>query len=237
MTKEGQTFSSTIPPSIYSQSYVTGKPNERDNWCNENNETKSFTIVIVGDEGVGKMCLINQLLYGYFKDSNKSTNCNTKNYYVDGKEVFLNVWNYNGKQQKSMMSRSYYEGCNAVIVVFDISDRTTYESVKGWLKDVGYYAPKDIIKYLVGNKTDLAANRIVSSQEAQDLAKREGFEFIETSAKSNNNVDVLFQDLIKKLLSEPPRLTNKHVSEEEEETLKTKTSFKQNHYHSCCTVL
>ncbi|GAB1226243.1 hypothetical protein ENUP19_0281G0007 [Entamoeba nuttalli] len=208
MTKEGQTFSSTIPPSIYSQSYVTGKPNERDNWCNENNETKSFTIVIVGDEGVGKMCLINQLL-----------------------------WNYNGKQQKSMMSRSYYEGCNAVIVVFDISDRTTYESVKGWLKDVGYYAPKDIIKYLVGNKTDLAANRIVSSQEAQDLAKREGFEFIETSAKSNNNVDVLFQDLIKKLLSEPPRLTNKHVSEEEEETLKTKTSFKQNHYHSCCTVL
>ncbi|BFU26709.1 Ras family, putative [Entamoeba histolytica] len=106
-------------------------------------------------------------------------------------------------------------------------------------KDVGYYAPKDIIKYFVGNKTDLAANRIVSSQEAQDLAKREGFEFIETSAKSNNNVDVLFQDLIKKLLSEPSRLTNKHVSEEEEEkeTLKTKTSFKQNHYHSCCTVL
>ncbi|GAB1225546.1 hypothetical protein ENUP19_0255G0012 [Entamoeba nuttalli] len=93
------------------------------------------------------------------------------------------------------MSRSYYEGCNAVIVVFDISDRTTYESVKGWLKDVGYYAPKDIIKYLVGNKTDLAANRIVSSQEAQDLAKREGFEFIETSTKSNNNVDVLFQQI------------------------------------------
>ncbi|EDR30172.1 hypothetical protein, conserved [Entamoeba dispar SAW760] len=104
-------------------------------------------------------------------------------------------WDFESKQQDSMMSRSYYEGCNVVIVVFDISDRTTYESVKGWLKDVGYYAPKDIIKYLVGNKTDLAANRIVSSQEAEDLAKREGFEYIETSAKSNNNVDELFQQI------------------------------------------
>ncbi|EDR23316.1 hypothetical protein, conserved [Entamoeba dispar SAW760] len=195
MTKEEQIFSSITPPSIYSQDYVTGKPNEKCSWCNENNEIKSFTIVTVGDEGVGKTCLINQLLYGYFKDNNKSTNCNTKSYYVDDKEVFLNVWNYSGKQRNSMVSKSYYSSANAVIVVFDISDRTTYESVKGWLKDVGYYAPKDIIKYLIGNKTDLAANRIVSSQEAEDLAKREGFEYIETSAKSNNNVDELFQQI------------------------------------------
>ncbi|GAB1219651.1 hypothetical protein ENUP19_0040G0039 [Entamoeba nuttalli] len=158
-------------------------------------EEKPFKILMVGDEGVGKTCLVRQFVNKKNKEDGKSNICYTKILNISGDNIALQIWDFESKQQDSMMSRSYYEGCNAVIVVFDISDRTTYESVKGWLKDVGYYAPKDIIKYLVGNKTDLAANRIVSSQEAQDLAKREGFEFIETSTKSNNNVDVLFQQI------------------------------------------
>ncbi|EDR30177.1 hypothetical protein, conserved [Entamoeba dispar SAW760] len=158
-------------------------------------EEKPFKVLMVGDEGVGKTCLVKQFINKKNKEDGKSNICYTKIINISGDDIVLQVWDFESKQQDSMMSRSYYEGCNVVIVVFDISDRTTYESVKGWLKDVGYYAPKDIIKYLVGNKTDLAANRIVSSQEAEDLAKREGFEYIETSAKSNNNVDELFQQI------------------------------------------
>ncbi|BFU19656.1 Rab GTPase putative [Entamoeba histolytica] len=158
-------------------------------------EEQPFKILMVGDEGVGKTCLVRQFVNKKNKEDGKSNICYTKILNISGDNIALQIWDFESKQQDTMMSRSYYEGCNAVIVVFDISDRTTYESVKGWLKDVGYYAPKDIIKYLVGNKTDLAANRIVSSQEAQDLAKREGFEFIETSTKSNNNVDILFQQI------------------------------------------
>eukprot|EP00826_Nyctotherus_ovalis_P054153 TRINITY_DN707_c0_g2_i12.p1 TRINITY_DN707_c0_g2~~TRINITY_DN707_c0_g2_i12.p1 ORF type:complete len:123 (-),score=38.31 TRINITY_DN707_c0_g2_i12:149-517(-) len=81
------------------------------------------------------------------------------------------------------------------MVVYDVTDRESFQAVEGWLAEVEKRAAKDVVKVLIGNKADLAGDRKVSYEEGLEMAKQWGMKFLETSAKSGTNVQQCFQML------------------------------------------
>ena len=94
----------------------------------------------------------------------------------------------------------YYKGKNGILVVYDITNRQSFDDINFWLNEIKEKANKNTIILLVGNKCDLEDERKVSFQEGKDFADNNGIKFIETSAKTNQNVDEAFEILIDKVI-------------------------------------
>ena len=90
------------------------------------------------------------------------------------------------------MTSSYYRGAHAIVIVFDVSDRKSFEHVDKWLSDIDKHSKENVIKLIVGNKSDLQ-ERKVSYEEAESLCKKYNIVYIETSAKDNVNTSTLFE--------------------------------------------
>ncbi len=115
-----------------------------------------------------------------------------KNIEVKGKKVKLQVWDTAGQERFRTITTSYYKGAQAIIVVFDITDRDSFEHVKNWMADVDKFAKEGVLRILAGNKCDLEHQRKVSKDEGKELASRYGIDYIETSAKETTNIEELF---------------------------------------------
>jgi len=87
------------------------------------------------------------------------------------------------------------------MVVYDVTDRESFEGVKGWIGEIEKFAQENVIKILVGNKSDMTDKRQVSFQEGQDLANLLRVKYIETSAKSADNIDNSFQEISKDVIA------------------------------------
>ena len=115
-----------------------------------------------------------------------------KNIEVKGKKVKLQVWDTAGQETFRTITTSYYKGAQAIIVVFDITDRDSFEHVKNWMADVDKFAKDGVLRILSGNKCDLEHQRKVSKDEGKELASKYGINYIETSAKETTNIEELF---------------------------------------------
>ena len=94
----------------------------------------------------------------------------------------------------------YYKGKNGILVVYDITNRQSFDDINFWLNEIEKIANKNTVLLLVGNKCDLEDERKVSFQEGKDFADNNGIKFIETSAKTNQNVDEAFEILIDEVI-------------------------------------
>ena len=94
----------------------------------------------------------------------------------------------------------YYKGKNGILVVYDITNRQSFDDINNWLNDIKEKANKNTIILLVGNRCDLENGRVVTFQEGKDFADNNGIKFIETSAKTNQNVDEAFEILIDEVI-------------------------------------
>ena len=94
----------------------------------------------------------------------------------------------------------YYKGKNGILVVYDITNRQSFDDINFWLNEIEKIANKNTVILLVGNKCDLEDERKVSFQEGKDFADNNGIKFIETSAKTNQNVDEAFEILIDEVI-------------------------------------
>jgi len=121
---------------------------------------------------------------------------------ADGRKIKLQIWDTAGQERFRTITSAYYRGADGIILVYDICDRDSFLHVSDWLAEVNRYVNESTCKILVGNKSDLTADRQVSTEEARKKAEDLGIAFIETSAKENTNVDTAFQivstDLIAK---------------------------------------
>lgn len=159
-------------------------------------------MVMIGDSGVGKSCLLTR-----FADEQYSSNFITtigvdfkiKTFDMDGKVVKLQIWDTAGQERFKAITTSFYRGAQGIVVVFDVTDRATFASVKSWLYEVDRYAVEKVNKLIIGNKCDLT-DRVVSQDEATEFAEFLGIDYIECSAKNDLNVTRAFKSLTKQIL-------------------------------------
>eukprot|EP01121_Diplochlamys_sp_Union-15-3_P012538 TRINITY_DN3769_c0_g1_i1.p1 TRINITY_DN3769_c0_g1~~TRINITY_DN3769_c0_g1_i1.p1 ORF type:complete len:205 (-),score=26.44 TRINITY_DN3769_c0_g1_i1:78-692(-) len=159
-----------------------------------------FKYVIVGDTAVGKSCLLLQFTDKRFQPQHDLTigvEFGSRTINIDSKSVKLQIWDTAGQEKFRSITRSSnffsdYRGAYGALLVYDITRRETFDHVATWLDDCRKCSGPNIVIMLIGNKCDLENSRQVSHEEGQEFARKHGLFFLETSAKTAQNVDEAF---------------------------------------------
>jgi Ras-related protein Rab-1A len=173
-----------------------------------------FKLLLIGDSGVGKSCLLLRFADDSYLDSYISTigvDFKIRTVEQDGKTIKLQIWDTAGQERFRTITSSYYRGAHGIIIVYDVTDQESFNNVKQWLNEIDRYASDNVNKLLVGNKCDLTANKVVSYEAGKALADEMGIPFMETSAKSATNVEQAFMAMaasIKTRMASQPAAAN-----------------------------
>mmetsp|Transcript_18071 Transcript_18071/g.31169 ORF Transcript_18071/g.31169 Transcript_18071/m.31169 type:complete len:205 (+) Transcript_18071:58-672(+) len=164
-----------------------------------------FKIVLVGDSGVGKSSLLLRFVANTFPAPQLSVGVDFKvrTVQVNDKVIKTQIWDPAGNERYRSITKAYYRGADAVVIVFDVTNEASFNSVGSWIKDIDEEGLEAIPKVLVGNKSDLGAVRVVSTKDAEAMAKRLGMQFFETSARTNSSVEDIFMTLVRSISSRP----------------------------------
>ena len=111
---------------------------------------------------------------------------------MDNQNIKLQIWDTAGQERFRTLTASYYRGAHGIIIVYDVTDRETFENVRQWMHEIDRFANDNVCKVLVGNKCDLEDKRKVGKEEGEELAKHYAIPYLETSAKSNICVEESF---------------------------------------------
>jgi small GTP-binding protein len=163
-----------------------------------------FKYIIIGDSGVGKSCLLLQFTDKRFETSHELTigvEFGARVVTIDDTPVKLQIWDTAGQESFRSITRSYYRGATGTLLVFDVTRRETFEHVATWLHDAQEHSNLPMSILLIGNKSDLADQREVTTEEAQSFAQEKGLEYLETSAKTSANVEKAFLDTARAILA------------------------------------
>ncbi|CAJ2657762.1 unnamed protein product [Trifolium pratense] len=154
-----------------------------------------FKYIIIGDSGVGKSCLLFQFTDNRFQpvhDITIGVEYGVRTINVDNTPIKLRIWDTAGQELFRSIIRSYYRGAACALLVYDITRRETFNHLASWLEDARQQANSNMIIMLIGNKSDLAKKRQVSTEEGERFAKENGLIFMEVSAKSGEKVEEAF---------------------------------------------
>lgn len=154
-----------------------------------------FKLLLIGDSGVGKSCLLLRFADDTYTESYISTigvDFKIRTIDLDGKTIKLQIWDTAGQERFRTITSSYYRGAHGIIIVYDVTDQESFDNVKQWLNEIDRYASEKVNKLLVGNKSDLTAKKVVSYEAAKEFADSVGMELLETSAKNATNVEKAF---------------------------------------------
>jgi len=154
-----------------------------------------FKLLLIGDSGVGKSCLLLRFADQTYTESYISTigvDFKIRTIELDGKTIKLQIWDTAGQERFRTITSSYYRGANGIIVVYDVTDAESFNNVKQWMNEIDRYASVDVNKLLVGNKCDLVSKRAVNYETAKAFADKLDIPFLEASAKGDTNVEKAF---------------------------------------------
>ncbi|CAK9206981.1 unnamed protein product [Sphagnum troendelagicum] len=175
-----------------------------------------FKLLLIGDSGVGKSCLLLRFADDSYLESYISTigvDFKIRTVELDGKTIKLQIWDTAGQERFRTITSSYYRGAHGIIVVYDVTDQESFNNVKQWLNEIDRYASESVNKLLVGNKSDLATKKVVDYQTAKAFADEIGIPFLETSAKNAINVEQAFMtmaaEIKNRMASQPAMVSNK----------------------------
>ncbi|KAL5255912.1 hypothetical protein ACHWQZ_G011210 [Mnemiopsis leidyi] len=158
-------------------------------------------LLLVGDSGVGKSCLMVRYsddLYSGTYISTIGVDFKVKTVMHDGCTIKLMIWDTAGQEKFRSMTASYYRDAHGVMVVYDVTDPTSFSHVQTWLTEIDSTC-QDIVKILVGNKTDSPLRKI-SKTEGEACARKYNLNLYETSAKLDLNVTEAFTELVDQVM-------------------------------------
>ncbi|KAL3770084.1 hypothetical protein ACHAW5_003460 [Stephanodiscus triporus] len=164
-----------------------------------------FKLVLIGDSGVGKSCLLLRFADDAFTESYISTigvDFRFRTVKMDKKTVKLQIWDTAGQERFRTITSAYYRGADGIIMVYDTTSSDSFDHVNDWLKEVNRYASEGTCKLLVGNKCDRTADRAVTTEQAKEFADDLGVAFLETSAKTAKNVEEAFLTMAGELIKQ-----------------------------------
>ncbi|KAF0904538.1 hypothetical protein E2562_035435 [Oryza meyeriana var. granulata] len=164
-------------------------------------------LVLLGDLGAGKTSIVVRFAKGLYYDCQESTigaAFFSQVLAMDEATVKLDIWDTAGQERYHSLAPMYYRGAAAAVVVYDISSTDSYIRARKWVDELQRQGNPHLVMALVGNKVDLEEKRQVGTQEAMEYAERNGLFFIETSAKTSQNVTDLFYELADRLVKVRP---------------------------------
>lgn len=199
---------------------------------------KIFKVLLVGDSGVGKSCLLLRYAEKHFRDNyvaTIATDFRVPTLEVDGQQVQLQIWDTAGQERFRTITTAYYRGAQGILVVYDTTNARSFNNVQMWLDEIHQYAGLNVNCMLVGNKVDMKKDKAVDKKIVKDFARKVGspgtrsfvrsfrsssFEppsvgraraqsadqydgelpLVEVSAKSNEGVTEMFEQLTRMML-------------------------------------
>ena len=159
-------------------------------------------ILIIGDSAVGKTSLLLKYVENYFPETHMATigvEYKTKVIETSKYKVNLNIWDTAGQERFKSITKSFFNGANGIVFVYDITESSTFSGVKNWIKDSDPYGKFESV--LCGNKDDLKEKRQVKTDALKEYGLKKKIAVFETSAKTGHNVNEAFKQLVDLILN------------------------------------
>ena len=171
----------------------------------EEKEDYKLKVVVVGDSGTGKTNFIKRFISNTYNPNVKATvgvEFISKAYKINNQVFKIEIWDTAGQERYKSITAAYYKGAKGALIVYDITQKDSFENINKWMSEVREKSAKDLKIMIVGNKTDLVNERQVSTEEALEKAKELESPIMETSALDGNNVKAAFYVLLKEMYKE-----------------------------------
>ncbi|XP_020706547.1 ras-related protein Rab-37 isoform X3 [Athalia rosae] len=162
-----------------------------------------WKVMLLGDSGVGKTCLLLRFREGHFLAGNflstVGIDFRNKVVTVDGARVKLQIWDTAGQERFRSVTHAYYRDAHALLLLYDVTNKTSFDNIRAWLGEIREYAHDDVVIMLLGNKSDCGGERAVRREDGERLSREYRVPFMETSAKTGLNVELAFTAVAREL--------------------------------------
>jgi len=164
-------------------------------------------LLLIGDSGVGKSCLLCRYSDDVFNSNFITTigiDFKIRTIELDGSKIKLQIWDTAGQERFRTITQAYYRGAMGILLVYDVTDDKSFNNIRTWMRNIKQHANEQVVKVLLGNKCDMPDKKMVTYEQGADLAKEYQIKFFETSAKTNVNVEEAFTTIARMIKDKKP---------------------------------